>query len=107
MKRKTCPVVDFAAPTTHKVKLKESKKKDKYLDLAREKNKQIVKHESDADTNYNWCTWKIPKGLVKGLEKLEVRGKVKNVHTIALVRSIRVLRQVLETLGNLLSLKPQ
>ena len=31
------------------VVLKESKKKDKYVDLARE-------HESDGDNNCNWCT---------------------------------------------------
>ena len=31
--------VDFAAPAGHKVKLKKSKKKNKYLDLARELKK--------------------------------------------------------------------
>ena len=34
--KKTCLIVEFAVPTDHKVKLKESEKKDKYLDLARE-----------------------------------------------------------------------
>ena len=32
-------IVDFAIPADYKVKLKESKKKDKYLDLARELKK--------------------------------------------------------------------
>ena len=40
----------------HKVKLKESEKKDKYLDLAREL-KKTVEHESDNYTNCNWCSW--------------------------------------------------
>ena len=34
--KKTCPMVDFAVLTDHSVELKESEKKDKYLDLARE-----------------------------------------------------------------------
>ena len=38
------------------VKLKENKKKDKYLDLARElKKKQTWEYESDVYTNCNWC----------------------------------------------------
>ena len=62
--------MDFAIPADKKIKLKEIKKKDKYLDLARElkkkqqqkktkqkKNKQTVGHESDGDINYNWCSW--------------------------------------------------
>ena len=36
MKKGTCQIVDFAVPANHTVKLKESKKKVKYLDLARE-----------------------------------------------------------------------
>ena len=42
--------MDFAAPVDHRVKLKESEKKDKYLDLAwklKKTNKQTVEHESD------------------------------------------------------------
>ena len=34
--KKTIRIVDFAVPADHRVKLKESKKKDNYLDLARE-----------------------------------------------------------------------
>ena len=32
-------IVDFTVPTDHRIKLKESEKKDKYLDLARELKK--------------------------------------------------------------------
>ena len=35
-KKRTCKIVDFAVPADHRMKLKESEKKDKYLDLARE-----------------------------------------------------------------------
>ena len=35
-KKRTCKIVDFAVPADHTIKLKESEKKDKYLDLAQE-----------------------------------------------------------------------
>ena len=35
-KMRTCWIVDIAIPTDRKVKLKESEKKDKYLDLGGE-----------------------------------------------------------------------
>ena len=38
-KKRTCKIVDFAAPADSRVKLKESEKKDEYLDLARELKK--------------------------------------------------------------------
>ena len=38
-KKRTCQIVDFAVPADHWGKLKESEKKDKYLDLARELTK--------------------------------------------------------------------
>ena len=33
-KKRTCKIVDFAVPADHRIKLKECKKKDKYLDQA-------------------------------------------------------------------------
>ena len=52
-KKRTCQIVDFAVPANHRVKLKESKKRGKYQDLAREL-KKTMKHESDGDTNCYW-----------------------------------------------------
>ena len=49
----------------------------------------------------------IPKGLVKGLEDLEIRGQVVSIQTTALLRSSKILRRVLETRVDLLSLKLQ
>ena len=49
----------------------------------------------------------VTKGLLKGLEDLEVGGRVENIQTTALLRMARILRRVLETLGDLLSLKLQ
>ena len=47
----------------------------------------------------------ITKGLLKGLEDLEIGGRVKTIQMTALLRTARILRRVLETWGDLLSLK--
>ena len=39
----------------------------------------------------------VTKGLVKGLEDLEVDGRVETIQTIALLRTARILWRVLET----------
>ena len=39
----------------------------------------------------------VTKGLVEGLEELEITGGVETVQTTALLRSARILRRVLET----------
>ena len=36
-KKRTCRIVEFAVSSDYRVKLKESKKRDKYLDLAKER----------------------------------------------------------------------
>ena len=38
-KKRICKIVDFAVPADHRINLKESEKKNKYLDLARELKK--------------------------------------------------------------------
>ena len=38
-KKRTCKIVDFVVLADHRIKLKESEKKDKYPDLARELKK--------------------------------------------------------------------
>ena len=83
----------------HKVKLKESEKRTRYLKLAREQKKQWNMKGSVTQIIISVL------GLVKGLEEFEIRGQVETIQTIALLRSARILRKVLETSGNLLSLK--
>ena len=64
------------------------KKRDKYLDLARE-----LKKLWNMKAIVVGVLGTIPKGLlVKGLEDLEIRGQVE---TTALLRSARILRKVL------------
>ena len=47
------------------------------------------------------------KGLLKDLEDWEVGGRVETIQMTALLRTARILRRVLETWGDLLSLKLQ
>ena len=49
----------------------------------------------------------ITKGLLKGLEDFEVGGRVETIQMTALLRTARIPRRVLETKGDLLSLKLQ
>ena len=61
--------MDFAVPVDHRVKLKESEKRDKFLDLARGL-KKTMEHESDSDTNSDWCTWDNLQWIGKGTGRL-------------------------------------
>ena len=54
-------MVDFAVPDDHRVKLKETKKKKKEISTLTllenwKKHEITMEHESDSDTNCNWCT---------------------------------------------------
>ena len=65
--------MDFAVPADRRVKLKESKKNDKYLDLARElKNLWNMKVTVRLNIIDLLCT--VIKELVKGVDNLEIRA---------------------------------
>ena len=49
--------MDFVVPTDSRVKLKESEKRDKYQNFARERKKTMY-HESVGDSNCNWYSHK-------------------------------------------------
>ena len=49
----------------------------------------------------------VTKGLVLGLEDLEIMERVDTIKTTTLLRSAKILRRVLETCEDLLSLKFQ
>ena len=98
--------MDFAVPADHIVKLKESEKKDKYLDLARELKKQWNVRVTIRLIVIG-IRGTVIKGLIKGLEDVKIRGRVKTIQTSTLLRSSRILGRVMETLEDLLSLKLQ
>ena len=66
-----------------------------------------MEHESDVVQIVIGALGTINKVLLKGLEDLEVGGRVETIQTTALLRTARILRRVLETWGDLLSLKLQ
>ena len=49
----------------------------------------------------------VTKGLLKGLEDLEVSERVETIQTTALLKTARILRRDHETWGDLLSFKLQ
>ena len=86
------------------MKLKKCEKKDKYLDLGRELKKlwnmkvTIVRIVIGAFGAVN-------KELLKNLEDMEFGRRVGTIQATALLKTSRILRRVLETRGDLLSLK--
>ena len=105
-KKRICKIVDFAVPADHRIKPKECEKKDKYLDLAREL-KKLWNMKVTIVAIVIGAFGTITKGLSKGLEDLEVGGRVETIQMTALLRTARILRRVLQTRGDLLSLRLQ
>ena len=103
---KICKIVDFAVLADLRINLKESEKKDKYLDLAKEL-KKLWNMKVTIVPIVIGTLGTITKGLLKDLEDLEIGGRVETIQTTALLRTARILRRVLETWGDLLSLKLQ
>ena len=88
--------MDLAVPGDHRIKLKECEKKDKYLDLAREL-KNLWNMKVTIISTVIGAFGKVTKGLLKGLEELEIGGRVETIQTTALLRTARILRRALET----------
>ena len=81
----------FTVPADLRIKLKVCKKRDKYLDLARELIKlwnmkvTIVPIVIGAFVT-------VTKRLLKGQEDLEVSGRVETIQTTELLKTVRILR---------------
>ncbi len=93
---RTCRTVVFAVPADHSINLKECAKKDKYLDLVREL-KKLSNMKVTIVPIVIGTFGTITKGLLKGLEDLEVGGRVETIQMIALLRMASILRRVPET----------
>ena len=65
-KKRTYSIVDFAVSADHRIELKESEKKDKYLDLGMEL-KKTVEHGSDNDMNRVWSFWYSHRRIIKDI----------------------------------------
>ena len=105
-KKRTYKIVNFAVLVDHRINQKECGKKDKYLDLVREL-KKLRNMKVTIVPIVIGAFGTTTKGLLKGLEDLEVGGRLETIQMTALLRTARILRWVLETWGDLLSLKRQ
>ena len=86
---RTCCLLDFAH---HTVKMKERGKIGKYLNLAKELKTWVTMIPTVV------CALRmVPKGLERGLELLEIGGRIENIQTKELLRSARILRRALKT----------
>ena len=72
--------MNFAVPTDHRVKLKESEKKDKFLDLAREL-KKLWNMKIPFILIAIGALGTVTEGLLKGLEGLKIRALVEAIQT--------------------------
>ena len=86
----------FAVPAYHRIKLKECDQKDKYLDLVREL-KKLWNMQVTVIPIVISTFGTVTKGLLKGLDDLEVGGREETDQTTALLRMARILRRVLQT----------
>ena len=105
-KKRAYQIVDFVVPADHRVKLKQCEKRDKYLDLARELKKRWNMNVTEIPVVIGALST-VTKGLVQGLDDLEIKRRVETIQTAALLRSTRILRRVLETWGDLQSFRFQ
>ena len=99
--------MDFVIPADYKVNQNESEKKHKYLDLAREVEKKLWYTKVTVIPIVIGALGIVTKGLIQELEDLEIRERVDTAQTAALLRSVRILRRVLKTWGDVLSLRLQ
>ena len=82
--KRTCRIVDLTVPADHAVKLKESEKKDKYLELASELKKTVERwYQLTMISIVISALGTVTKALIQGLEDLEIRGKVETIQTTA------------------------
>ena len=86
---------DFTVLVDPSVKIKESEKIDKYLDLTRELKKLWNLRVKVIPVVFG-ALETVSRSQEKGLEELEISGRIKTIQIIALLRLDRILRRVLE-----------
>ena len=81
--------MNFAVPADHRIKLKESERKHKYLDR---ELKKIMGHESDGYINCNWCSWCCHQRIGKmnrGLGNKRTSGDNRNYNIVEIGQNTR------------------
>ena len=80
-KKRTYKIVVFAVRADDRIKLKECEEKDKHLDLAREQ-KKLWNVQVTIIPIVIGAFGTVTKRLLKGLEELEVGGRVETIQTL-------------------------
>ena len=88
--------MNFTVSVDHSVKIKENETRDKHLNLAKDLN-MLWNMKMMLIPIVIGTLETIPKGLVKGIEKLDIGKRADAIQTTAFLRSARILRRVLET----------
>ena len=96
--------MDFAVPADQRVKFKECEMRDKHLDFSTELKKLWIMKVTILPIVIG-ALGTVTKGLVQVQEDMEITRRVETIQIIAWLWSARILRRVLETWGDLLSLK--
>ena len=92
-KKRKSPKLSTLLSLQTTIKLKDCEKRDKYLDLAREL-KELWNMKGTIIPIVIDAFGTVTKGLFKGLEDLEVGGRVETIQTTALLKTARILRSV-------------
>ena len=102
--KRTYQIVDFAVFADHRVKLKESEKSCLYIDLGL-RTEKLWNMKGTVIPIVIGALGTVTKALIQRLDDLEIREQVETIRTTTLTRSARILRRVLESWRDLLSLK--
>ena len=102
---KICLVENFAIPADRKVKIKVSGMRDKYLDLVKELNKLWDTKVTVKPTVVGELGT-VLRVLKRDRKKLEIREIIETIQFTEFKKLSRILKRVLETWGDLLSLGP-
>ena len=86
--------MDFAVLKNRRLKIKQNKKIDKYLET-KQKDRQILrtiqrhlKDMAQSNTNCNWCI----ENLEKGVEEVEISDRMEIIQTTSFLGSVAMLR---------------
>ena len=90
--------MDTAFPADYNVELKESRRKDKFPNLAKELKKKIRNTKVTVIPIVIGTLVRKTKRLVHGQEDLKITGQMETIKTTELFRSARILKRVVASL---------
>ena len=86
---------DFIVSADHRIKSKETGKRNKYPELARE-IKMTIEHEDVRDTKSNCCAWNNPQRIGKGTGKLGIKRTGRDHPNYSIIKIAQNLRKVVQ-----------